>query len=162
MMMRARIVCCADDDAHRIAQSSGIEDAVWPRMRPRRPGSNPRHLHSTLKFAQQGELRTISFWARLRYSVDIRIVLKSGDPDGCAFRNSTLDRDDCERAGIVIAGIGAIRPAARQPSDESSCDESSCDESSSDESSSDESCDESCDRFAASAGRALESRGVMP
>ena len=106
---------------------------------------------SPLQFTQQGELRTISFCARLGYSGDIRIVLKSGDIDDRAFRNPTLDRDDCERAGIVIGGIGAIRAAAQQPSNESSWDETSRDESSP---------DESCGRFAAT-GRAFESRGVM-
>jgi hypothetical protein len=101
---------------------------------------------SPLQFTQQGELPTISFCARLGYSGDIRIVLKSGDIDDRAFRNPTLDRDDCERAGIVIGGIGAIRPAAQQPSNAPSRDEPCS--------------DESCGRFAA-AGRAFESRGVM-
>jgi len=131
-------------------------DGDVTQVRPARPRSTPHDLRSRLQplaarcsplqFTQQGEPPTISFCVRLGYSGDIRIVLKSGDIDDRAFRNPTLDRDDCERAGIVIGGIGAIRPAAKQSSNQPSRDEPAS--------------DESCGRFAA-AGRAFESRGVM-
>jgi hypothetical protein len=118
--------------------------AMWPGCA--RPAAlELSYLHS------KSELRTISFWARLGYSGDIRIVLKSGDLDDRAFWNSTRDRDDCERAGIILARIGAIRAAAPKVWNESwneSYDESSC--------------NESCGRFAATGGRRFESRGVMP